>query len=166
MAFSTLHTPCHFWDSIFRKFISVAFAPTLGFPRRKTATQLLISLSRSNDRFARAVDLLIASALLVLTFPLLALVALAIKLDGPGPVFCQQPRVGLDGRRFLMLKFRATERKPEPHSRWIGDRSTRETRVGQFLRYTRTEDLPQLVNVLRGEMSLTGCGWAWPHFFD
>ena len=43
---------------------------------------------------------------------------------------------------------------------------TRETRVGQFLRYTRTEDLPQLVNVLRGEMSLTGCGWAWPHFFD
>jgi len=132
----------------------------------ETATQPLISLTSSNDRFARAVDVLIASALLLLTFPLLALVALAIKLDSPGPVFCQQPRVGLDGRRFLMLKFRATERKPEPHSRSVGDWSTRETKVGQFLRYTRMEDLPPLVNVLRGEMSLTGCGWAWPHFFD
>lgn len=131
----------------------------------ETTDQPLISLARSNDRLARAVDLLIASALLGFTFPLLALVALAIKLDSAGPVFCHQPRVGLDGRRFLMLKFRATEGDPDSQSRPIGDWGTRETSVGQFLRYTRIEDLPQLVNVLRGEMTLTGHGWGRPHFF-
>ena len=106
--------------------------------------------SRSADRIKRVGDLLISCALLSFTLPLMAIVSLAIKCESSGPVFERQECVGGDGRHFKLLKFRVTVHYPE-HSRAL---RAPNTRLGQFLRYTRIEDLPQLMNVLRGEMSL------------
>lgn len=96
----------------------------------------------------------------------MAVVCLAIKLDSSGPVFYRQPRLGADGRRFFVLKFCTTMHDPDRASRPIRDRGAHETRVGPFLRYTRIEDLPQLVNVLRGEVRLIGTGGERPMFTD
>ena len=126
--------------------------------RRVAAKQPLIALrfpsALLQDRLARAGDLVIASTLAVLTFPLVVFVCLAIKLDSAGPAFQRQLRLARNGRRFFVLKFRTTVYDPEQASRLIWDRDGPETSVGQFLRYTRIEDLPQLINVLRGEMSI------------
>ena len=108
-------------------------------------------------RLIRAGDIVIASALGVFAAPLIAFIGVAIKLDSSGPVFCRQPRIGLIGRRFFVLKFRTVMHDPERASsglRWHWH--VPETRVGRFLSYTRMEDLPQLINVLRGEMTLIG----------
>lgn len=101
---------------------------------------------------------MIASALGVFVGPLIAFIGLAIKLDSSGPVFCRQPRIGLNGRRFFVFKFRTTFYDSERASGRLiwDDLRARETRVGRFLGYTRMEDLPQLINVLRGEMTLIG----------
>ena len=89
--------------------------------------------------------------------PLIGFIALAIKLDSSGPIFCRKPRIGLNGRRFFVFSFRTTIYDPERASGWlIWDWRARETRVGRFLCYTRIEDLPQLINVLRGEITLIG----------
>jgi exopolysaccharide biosynthesis polyprenyl glycosylphosphotransferase len=106
----------------------------------------------------RAVDLLVGGALLVLTAPLLALIALAVKLDSPGPVLFRQPRLGLNGRVFEILKFRSMHAAAADLGgrRLTARRDPRVTRVGALLRRTSLDELPQLVNVLRGEMSLVG----------
>jgi lipopolysaccharide/colanic/teichoic acid biosynthesis glycosyltransferase len=96
-------------------------------------------------------DLLGAFLLLVAVAPLMAAIALAVKLDSPGPAFFRQPRFGLGGARIMVTKFR-TMRAGAPGSRADG----RATRVGRFLRRTSLDDLPQLWDVLRGRMSLVG----------
>jgi lipopolysaccharide/colanic/teichoic acid biosynthesis glycosyltransferase len=116
--------------------------------------------SAFKDRLTRVADLLAAAALIALTLPLFIFVCLAIKLDSPGPVSCRQVRLGPDGRRFYMLKFRTIAPDPQRASRPIWGRGARETRIGPFLSYTRIEDLPQLINVLRGELRLVGIGSA------
>jgi lipopolysaccharide/colanic/teichoic acid biosynthesis glycosyltransferase len=108
------------------------------------------------DRLTRVADLLAAATLIALTLPLFIFVCLAIKLDSPGPVFCRQARLGPPGRRFFSLRFRTTVHDPDRAYTPIWDWSARETGVGWFLRYTRIEDLPQLVDVVRGEMTLIG----------
>ena len=105
----------------------------------------------------RTFDLLLALAALVLTAPLMLLVAAAIRLDSPGPVFFRQQRVGQGGRLFRIHKFRtmvadAPERGP---ALTVGD-DERITRVGRFLRRSKLDELPQLIDVLRGDMSLVG----------
>jgi len=97
-------------------------------------------------------DLVIACALIAFTLPLMAIVALAIKLDSPGPVFSRRERLGLGGRQISALKFRTTVHNPQRTRR----QDAQLTRVGWFLRYARIDHLPQLVNVVRGEMSLVG----------
>ena len=99
-------------------------------------------------------DLVLACALIALTLPLMTIVALAIKLDSPGPVFARHNRLGLGGRQIRALKFRTTVHDPQRTLR----QDAQLTHVGRFLRYTRTNNLPQLANVLRGEMSLVGTG--------
>lgn len=95
-------------------------------------------------------DLVIACVLLAITLPLLLIVACAIRWEGPA-VLERQERIGCCGRRFQMLKFRTTVYDPEHATpAW----AQKMTRVGQFLRYTRIEDLPQLINVLRREITL------------
>ncbi len=94
-------------------------------------------------------DRALACVLIALTLPLMVIVALAIKLDNPGPVFSCGQRLGLGGRQITVLKFRTTMHDPQRTQHY----SARLTRVGWFLRYTHINNLPQLVNVLRGEMS-------------
>lgn len=105
----------------------------------------------------RMFDLLLALVALLLAAPLMLLAALAIRLDSPGPVFFRQPRVGQGGRLFRIHKFRtmvadAPQRGP---SLTVGD-DARITRVGRFLRRSKLDELPQLIDVLRGDMSIVG----------
>ncbi len=105
----------------------------------------------------RAIDILAAFIGLVVLSPLFSAIAIAIKLDSPGPVFYRAQRVGKDGRLFRLYKFRsmvADADRRGPGITATGD--TRITPVGRFLRRTKLDELPQLINVLRGEMSLVG----------
>lgn len=117
----------------------------------------------------RAMDLVLAGAALVALAPLFLLVALAVRLSSRGPVFFAQPRVGFGGRRFRMYKFRSMVADAEARKEALAARSVyadprlfkvvndpRITRVGAFLRRTSLDELPQLWNVVRGEMSLVG----------
>ncbi|HJU44091.1 MAG TPA: exopolysaccharide biosynthesis polyprenyl glycosylphosphotransferase [Vicinamibacterales bacterium] len=104
---------------------------------------------------ARVTSCLVALAALMALAPLLAVIAIAIKLDSPGPVFFTQKRVGLLGRPFTLLKFR-TMRTGARRSEWEGDNRDHVTGVGKWLRRFRLDELPQFVNVLRGEMNLVG----------
>jgi exopolysaccharide biosynthesis polyprenyl glycosylphosphotransferase len=128
-------------------------------------------LSRSSLFLKRALDVLVASVALLLLAPLLAVVAIAIKLDSPGPVFFRQVRMGRNGATFTILKLRtmtadADARKGEVahlNKHLMGDprmfkvsHDPRVTRLGAFLRRYSLDELPQFVNVLRGEMSLVG----------
>lgn len=110
------------------------------------------------DYGKRALDLLIAIPVLVVTAIPMAIVALAVKLDSPGPVLFKQERLGKDGKVFQMLKFRSMCVGAEKIGSGVysskGD--ARVTRVGKFIRATSLDELPQLINVLRGDMSLLG----------
>ncbi len=111
----------------------------------------------ANDFCKRALDVTASAALLVLFAPLLALAALLVKLESPGPALFRQTRGGLNGARFQILKLRTMhcrEDGPELTQAQRGDQ--RVTRIGRFLRATSIDELPQLLNVLRGDMSLVG----------
>ena len=100
---------------------------------------------------------IVASAVaLVVLAPLLAVIAVIVKLDSAGPVFFVQDRVGLGGRRFRLIKFRTMRPAPGKTSEWARDNGDRVTRVGWWLRKFRLDELPQLINVIRGEMNLVG----------
>jgi len=105
---------------------------------------------------ARQVSLVAAVIGLVLVSPLLLALAVAVKLDSRGPVFFIQPRAGRDGGPFGLIKFRTMHPATEARSEWVRDNVDRITRVGGWLRRFRLDELPQLVNVLRGEMNLIG----------
>jgi exopolysaccharide biosynthesis polyprenyl glycosylphosphotransferase len=116
----------------------------------------------------RAIDFLGASALMVLTSPLWLVSILAIKLDSPGPVFFVQERVGHRGRRFRTIKFRTMRTDANPYAFSPNGDSVdpRITRVGRVLRAAGLDELPQLLNVLRGEMSLVGPRPEMPFIVD
>ena len=103
----------------------------------------------------RAFDLLGACLALLLLAPLMALVALWIKVDSPGPVFFRQHRVGRRGVPFMIHKFRTMRTGAEGLPLTVGD-DPRITRAGRFLRRTRLDELPQFIDVLQGTMSLVG----------
>jgi lipopolysaccharide/colanic/teichoic acid biosynthesis glycosyltransferase len=106
----------------------------------------------------RAVDVAVATAVLVLASPLLALAALAIRLESRGGAIYRQRRVGLDGREFDVLKLRTMVAGAERMGAGLAvdEGDTRITRVGEMLRRSSLDELPNLVNVIRGEMSLIG----------
>lgn len=103
----------------------------------------------------RLFDLFVAAVALILLMPLLAVVAVAVRLDSPGPVFFRQERVGRHGVPFRIHKFR-TMRDGAPGLALTVGADPRITRVGAFLRRTRIDELPQLIDVLQGTMSLVG----------
>lgn len=105
---------------------------------------------------ARLLSVATAAAALVVLSPVLALIALAIVLDSGGPVLFVQERIGKDGRPFPLLKFRTMVPSADRRSEWVRDNDHRITRVGRWLRRCRADELPQLVNVVRGEMNLVG----------
>ncbi len=111
-----------------------------------------------NRVLKRAVDLAAGGLALALAAPLMAAIAVAIKVTSPGPVLLRQERMGLDGRRFRMLKFRTMRADAEADTGpvWATEDDPRRTRLGAILRRWSLDELPQLVNVLRGEMSLVG----------
>jgi lipopolysaccharide/colanic/teichoic acid biosynthesis glycosyltransferase len=119
----------------------------------------------------RAFDLVFATAALLLTLPAFPLLALLIKLDSPGPVFFRQLRIGRAHHDrtdlFAMIKFRTMRVDAEKQSGavWASRRDSRITRVGRFLRQTRLDEIPQLINVLRGDMSLIGPRPERPGFY-
>jgi exopolysaccharide biosynthesis polyprenyl glycosylphosphotransferase len=105
----------------------------------------------------RGLDLAASLSLVLLTLPVLLLTALAIKLDSPGPVFYRQERVGRGGRVFTLLKFRSMTVDAEAGGAlWASRQDPRVTRVGRLIRLTRIDEIPQVLNVLRGDMALVG----------
>jgi exopolysaccharide biosynthesis polyprenyl glycosylphosphotransferase len=107
--------------------------------------------------FKRTMDVIGAIVGLILFSPMMILTAIAIKLESPGPVFFIQERMGLDGRPFLLIKFRSMREDAEREGpAWTVDDDPRRTRLGTFLRKIELDELPQFINVLLGEMSLVG----------
>ena len=117
-------------------------------------------------RAKRAVDVLLTGAVLLLMAPVLALVALAVRVHGGPGVLFRQERIGVDGRSFTLLKFRTMtpEDPAESATRWSIADDARLDRLGRFLRRTSLDELPQLFNVLTGDMSLVGPRPERPHF--
>jgi exopolysaccharide biosynthesis polyprenyl glycosylphosphotransferase len=114
--------------------------------------------SRTQAAVSRLLSLLAATVALAITLPLIGLIAAAIKLDSAGPVLFVHERLGLRGRPFRLLKFRTM--RPVAANRhaseWVTDNADRITRVGRWLRTFRLDELPQFVNILRGDMNLVG----------
>lgn len=120
----------------------------IGQVLRKRRVQLVLK---------RAMDIVLSGGALLVLWPVLLIIALAIMLDDPGPVFYRQVRVGRGGRPFRIFKFRTMVVDAEKKGLAITvGRDSRITRVGAFLRKTKLDELAQLINVLRGEMSFVG----------
>jgi undecaprenyl-phosphate glucose phosphotransferase len=116
----------------------------------------------------RMMDIGVSAALLTLMSPLFAVVAVAILVTSGRPIFFQQQRVGQGGRIFRMYKFRSmrVDAESETGPIWASDHDSRCTRIGDWLRHTNIDELPQIYNVLRGDMSLVGPRPERPVFVD
>ncbi|MSQ68681.1 MAG: TIGR03013 family PEP-CTERM/XrtA system glycosyltransferase [Gammaproteobacteria bacterium] len=116
----------------------------------------------------RLLDIAIATALLVVALPLMLLAAVAVLLESDGPIIYVQERVGLRGKVFRVYKFRSMRQDAEADGQavWAAEADSRVTRVGNFLRQTRIDELPQLFNVLKGEMSFVGPRPERPGFVE
>jgi len=108
--------------------------------------------------FKRMLDLILGTLIVIATSPIMLIISLLIKLTSEGPILYRQERIGMDGHLFQMLKFRTmrTDAEKETGPIWAKENDPRRTRVGSFLRKTSLDELPQLFNVLKGEMSLVG----------
>lgn len=105
----------------------------------------------------KSFDLVFSLVALVLLFLPMIIVAVLVKIDSPGPVIFKQARVGKNGKTFVMYKFRTMYIDAEIDGpKWADDNDTRCTRVGRFLRRVRLDELPQFINVLKGDMSIVG----------
>ncbi len=106
----------------------------------------------------RTIDILLSSTQLIISMPLVILTAIAIRLDSPGKVLFRQKRTGLSGKEFDLLKFRSMVEDAESKSgpTWAREDDPRITRVGKIIRTLRIDELPQLINILKGEMSFVG----------
>jgi sugar transferase (PEP-CTERM system associated) len=123
-------------------------------------SNLLIALKR-------VIDIAVSAVLILLTLPVVLLTAIAIRMESRGPVLFKQERIGLGGRPFQILKFRSMRQGSGngPPS-WTSDRDPRITRVGNFIRKFRIDELPQLLNILCGKMSLVGPRPEVPYFCE
>ncbi|HNT65961.1 MAG TPA: undecaprenyl-phosphate glucose phosphotransferase [bacterium] len=136
-----------------------------GFPLIEIQPQLLSSWERKTKRI---IDIAVSLVSLVILSPLFLITAIAIKLTSAGPIFYKQKRVGKNGRIFTIYKFRTMVRNAEKLTGpvWAGEKDPRVTPVGRFLRKTRIDEFPQLLNVLDGDMSLVGPRPERPYFVD
>ena len=121
---------------------------------------------RHNWMAKRAFDVVVSGVLLVITAPVMLLCAPAVRMTSPGPVLFKQKRVGHGGEPFEILKFRTMEVNDDSETTWTVHRDPRITPVGRFLRPTHLDELPQLWNVLRGDMSVVGPRPERPAFVD
>ncbi|ARA94377.1 MAG: undecaprenyl-phosphate glucose phosphotransferase [Bacteroidetes bacterium] len=116
----------------------------------------------------RVVDVVFSLAVLIVTAPLMLVIAVAVKLSSPGPVFYKQERMGLNGHTFQMLKFRSmpVDAEAKTGAVWARPGEDRATPVGKFLRRTSLDELPQFINVLKGDMSVVGPRPERPVFIE
>ncbi len=122
--------------------------------------------SATNAALKRAVDIIGSLALIILTAPIMLATAIGVRLSSPGPIFFRQIRVGKMGKKFMMLKFRSMRVNSLSNKGWTTDTDSRKTKFGNFIRKTSIDELPQLFNVLRGDMSLVGPRPEIPVFVD
>ncbi len=136
-----------------------------GFPLIDIMPQLMPEWEK---KIKRLMDIGISFLILTFTLPVTLIVALAIKLDSKGPVFFLQERMGLNGKVFKVIKFRSMIDNAEAYSGpvWSTKDDPRITRVGRFIRKTRIDEIPQMINVLKGEMSLVGPRPERPYFVE
>ena len=114
-------------------------------------------ISGSARLLKRTEDAVLSSIILLCISPILLVVALGVRLSSKGPIFYRQERVGLNGRPFMMLKFRSMPVDSEKNGvQWGGARDKQVTRFGAFIRKTSLDELPQFINVLKGDMSIVG----------
>ncbi|MFA6215549.1 MAG: sugar transferase [Patescibacteria group bacterium] len=117
--------------------------------------------------FKRAFDIIFSLVLFLISLPFIPFIALAIKLDSKGPVFFKQQRSGKEGKPFMAVKFRTMFQDAEANGpQWAAKNDSRVTRLGKIMRKTRIDEIPQLLNVLRGEMSLIGPRPERPEFVE
>lgn len=134
-----------------------------------TTTRTFPAAARRSTPVAKRVfDVLLSALGLIVTLPLFVIIPILIRLDSPGPVFFNRIRIGKDGRPFMMYKFRTMVADAEARLADLKERNQggahfvqiphdpRVTRLGRFLRYASLDELPQLINVIKGDMSLVG----------
>lgn len=121
-----------------------------------------------NRFFKRAFDIVFSLAAILITLPLLILIAIGVKITSPGPIIFKQERVGLNRRNFMMYKFRSMRVQTEQSSdtQWTTENDPRKTKFGTFLRKTSLDELPQFFNVLFGHMSVVGPRPERPYFVE
>jgi exopolysaccharide biosynthesis polyprenyl glycosylphosphotransferase len=125
-----------------------------GFPLIEISPQLMPPWEEAAKR---ALDIVVSGLVLLIGFPVFGLIALAIKIDSPGGVLYRQERVGKDGKHFNIIKFRSMRQDAERNgAQWAQKRDPRVTNLGRWLRQLHLDELPQVFNVLKGEMSLIG----------
>ncbi|MBS4014504.1 MAG: sugar transferase, partial [Bacteroidetes bacterium] len=116
----------------------------------------------------RLLDIVISLLALLITSPVILIMVIAIKIDTPGPAYFRQERCGKNGKVFKIFKFRSMYQDAEKHTGpvWSQKDDPRVTRVGSFIRKIRLDELPQMINVLKGEMSLVGPRPERPFFVE
>jgi len=142
-----------------------SFSEVVGLP----VIDLASSPMNGSSRVLKSIeDKLLSCVILVLIVPLLIAIAIGVKLSSPGPVFFRQNRIGWNNDEFTMLKFRSMPVDIEKGSGpvWASQGENRATKFGQFLRQTSLDELPQFINVLKGDMSIVGPRPERPHFVD
>ena len=156
-------------DLLSEQWVDVRIVPDLGSFRtlhtdvESFAGMPLVTLVQSpmtgwNQMLKRMLDLAGAILALILFSPLMLLIAFLVKITSPGPILYRQQRMGLDGKTFFTLKFRSMRQDAEKQTGavWATENDTRRTTLGVYLRRFNLDELPQLFNVLNGEMSLVG----------
>lgn len=123
--------------------------------------------------FKRIVDLVFAVCVFIVASPILLLISIAIKIDSKGPVIFKQKRLGKNGKEFYMYKFRTMIVNAEAGGVYSNNKDPRITRVGNILRKTSLDELPQCINIIKGDMSLIGFRppltyhpWNWSEYTD
>jgi len=150
------------------RFFELGVCPDGAATDRIWGTRLIYArpplIGRAGRVAKRAMDMSVAAFLLTLAAPFAAAISVAIKLASPGPILFRQWRVGRDGRSFELLKFRSMSVNSDSETTWSVEDDDRVTSVGRVLRRTSLDELPQLVNILRGDMSLVGPRPERAHF--
>jgi exopolysaccharide biosynthesis polyprenyl glycosylphosphotransferase len=125
-----------------------------GFPLIEITPQLMPPWEEATKRL---IDVVVSALVLIVGLPLWLLVAVVIKLDSRGPALYRQERVGKDGAPFNIIKFRSMQKDAERKGpQWAGHRDPRVTRCGKILRQLHLDEIPQMINILKGDMSLIG----------
>ncbi len=118
--------------------------------------------NRVQNRLKRVFDLFLSLVLFIVASPVILISAIIIKIESPGPIFFRQTRIGFRNQPFEMIKFRSMKlHDPNEHSKYAGEKDDRITKYGNFMRKTRIDELPQLWNVIKGDMSFVGPRAEW-----